>query len=95
MLVVIGQLFFMKNYGVTFFWIRRNEVDPSQPTQLCSTTRDLLKLDFPHSAKAKSSGMQSFLLKIEMVAGFCKIHMLGKALQSFNYLNKIILFGNK
>ena len=59
----------MKNYGVTFFWIRRNEVDPSQPTQLCSTTRDLLKLDFPHSAKAKSSGMQNFgfLLKIEMV----------------------------
>ena len=66
----------MKNYGVTFFWIRRNEVDPSQPTQLCSTTRDLLKLDFSHSAKAKSSSLQNFgfLLKIEVEAGFCKMH---------------------
>ena len=66
----------MKNYGVTFFWIRRNEVDPSQPTQLCNTTRDLVKLDFLRSAKAKSSAIQNFgyLLKIEVVAWFCKIH---------------------
>ena len=72
MLVVLGQLFFMKNYGVTFFWIRRNEVDPSQPTQLCSTARDLLKLDFSCSAKAKSLAMETFglLLKIEVIAGF-------------------------
>ena len=62
----------MKNYGVTFFWIRRNEVDPSQPTQLCSTTRDILKLNFSRSAKPKSSTMENFgfLMKIEVVAGF-------------------------
>ena len=66
----------MKNYGVTFFWIRRNEVDPSQPTQLCSTTRGLLQLDFLRSAKAKSSAMENFglLLKIEVVVGFYKIN---------------------